>query len=211
MACKRLKLAEKDKLWEPSSFDFVCSKHFVQTDFVPTAKRRRLRPLAVPSVFPFEKERPTTSREIRYLQNYGQVPFVRGKEIQGDSDLKLRFKNVQKILKNTRKRETRLRETVKSLRKKLSEETALKESLATKLDAYKGTYMYCYEFAENINNFFVYFILQIYRWTCFPKTVLGIPKKCAISASPCACTARRAMNTHAGFCPSHTPEPYEGK
>lgn len=140
LACKRLKLGDKEKLWEPSSSDFACSKHFVDKDFNTTARRRRLRPLAVPSVFPFKTEKPTTSREIRYLESYGQVPYVRQeKKEDKDDKLRLRFLEVRRTLKNTRKRETRLRETVKTLKKKLSEEASLKESLSAKLEAYKGT------------------------------------------------------------------------
>lgn len=138
MACKRLKLGEKDKLWEPSPSDFVCSQHFVDKDFNITARRRRLRPLAVPSMFPFKNAKPTTSREIRYLENYGQVPYIR--QEREDKEDTLRLKNVRRTLKNTRKREARLRETVKTLKTKLSEETALKESLSAKLEAYKGTF-----------------------------------------------------------------------
>lgn len=41
-----------NELWQPTSDSaVVCSKHFIESDFLETTQRRRLRPTAIPSVF----------------------------------------------------------------------------------------------------------------------------------------------------------------
>ncbi|KAL1458569.1 hypothetical protein WDU94_008707 [Cyamophila willieti] len=49
---KQIGLLTGNEHWTPSSESaVVCSKHFVEADFVETPQRRRLKPTALPSVF----------------------------------------------------------------------------------------------------------------------------------------------------------------
>lgn len=57
VAVHRLKSNKSHKLWQPKPRSVVCYKHFKESDFTSTAKkRRRLKKNVVPSVFPFKRK-----------------------------------------------------------------------------------------------------------------------------------------------------------
>lgn len=100
----------------------------------------------MPSKFNFRNdELPSRSeRTVRYERSYGQVPvLVSASSEYIDHTVIERLRAARKDLKNTKRREKRLRETVESLQSLLKDEIELKESLSEKLAAFKGTYM-CY-------------------------------------------------------------------
>lgn len=58
-----------NKFWQPTSESaVVCSKHFIEPDFVETPLRRRLKPTSVPSVFYMMQGKPyfVPSRRRKY-------------------------------------------------------------------------------------------------------------------------------------------------
>lgn len=67
--------------WEPSSETaVVCSKHFIEADFVETPQRRRLKPNAVPSVFCQMEGRPyfvpRRRRKKKIKSSTNPIPFT---------------------------------------------------------------------------------------------------------------------------------------
>lgn len=59
--------------WNPSSFSYICSKHFVESDYQirPGADRKLLKHDAVPSVFPaFPKYLQESKRTRRILKRH---------------------------------------------------------------------------------------------------------------------------------------------
>ena len=140
IACKRMKLSDKSSFWEPQPHDSLCSKHFKETDYISTATRKRLKATAVPSVFDHSDAQPSTSsRTLRYVQSYGQVPVVINPAPQEETaKLKRRIEELTKTKKNANKREKRLRRTVSSLKEELVTEKHLTKELSSKLDAYSG-------------------------------------------------------------------------
>lgn len=143
LACKRLKLGTKNQIWKPCATDVICSDHFKAEDYSTTGRRKRLLATAVPSVFTFRNETSALStRHIRYSARINQasvqstsVPSVSS----ADDALIERLREVQRDLKNSKRREKRLKETVITLKSLLVEALAVKESLLAKLEIYKGT------------------------------------------------------------------------
>lgn len=155
VALKRVNLRETQRLWEPSKGDAVCSVHFKEDDFRNT-KTRQLKLNVVPSLFSHHgvaEEIPTSSRAIRYVESYGQVPVLENPDPTPSEDhFKFKLKRVREDLHNTKRREKRLRDTVSSLRRELFEEKQISEGLATRLDVYKGKSSgYCSLFSLMIN------------------------------------------------------------
>lgn len=70
-----MKREDKDKVWEPNKYDCLCSEHFTAKDFRQT-KTRQLFSNAVPSVFSFKTIAKESSRSVRYIESYGQVPIL---------------------------------------------------------------------------------------------------------------------------------------
>ena len=146
VAVKRLKVDDRRKLWEPSKYDCLCSDHFAPSDFRPT-KTRQLYSAAVPSIFSFTEKTASasTSRTLRYVESYGQVPIS---VTEGPStstsitspEVEERLHRAQKDLRNARKREKRLRDTVASLHEKIAEDDGITKSLLEKLEAYQGEF-----------------------------------------------------------------------
>lgn len=176
IACKRLKIGSKNKVWEPNRSDVICSDHFKAEDYSTAGRRRRLLPTAIPSVFKFRKESPVpSSRRIRYITNYGQVPVIASTSTATIDDAVMeRLREVRRDLKNSKRREKRLKETVVTLRTLLVEELSVKESLLAKLESYKGVYFYLplpwVDFFANLNLFFknAYCIrLHTYTYTVY--------------------------------------------
>ena len=135
---------DRKKLWVPSATDYVCSKHFKPTDYSNTKSRSRLRSTAIPSVFPHNMSAPTTSeRTIRYVESYAQVPaiVVTDNSLEDKSSkakLRARLANVTKDLRNTGKREHRLREMLGPLKREMLAKEDINEELSGMLDEFKG-------------------------------------------------------------------------
>lgn len=142
VACKRLKIGKKNKIWQPNRSTVVCSDHFKPVDYSTVGCRRRLLATAVPSRFKFRKDSSVpSSRHIRYITNYGQVPVIASTSTDiADGAVMERLRKARRDLKNSKRREKRLKDTVDSLRTLLMEELAVKESLLAKLKSYKGVY-----------------------------------------------------------------------
>ncbi len=81
----------------------------------------------------------SSSRSLRYVQNYGQVPIVENPDPTPlEQRMKGQLKRASQELRNAVRREKRLRQTVTSLRTALLEAQQINNSLSARLDAYKG-------------------------------------------------------------------------
>lgn len=141
IAVKRIK--SDRTVWEPKSSDYICSKHFKETDYVSSAKRRKLRPVAVPSIFPHRPRTSSSERSVRYVSSYGQVPVIVNPTVSPPSSskedtLKRKLVDLTNNIRNTKKREKRLRATVACLKDQLLESKKVNKELAEKLDAFAG-------------------------------------------------------------------------
>ena len=105
LAVNRIKPSDRS-LWEPGVTDYVCSKHFTERDYSSTAQRKRLRPLAVPSVFPHRPPTSSSERTIRYVSSYGQVPVIVTPTLPSEREdtLKRKLQELSSNIRNSRKR-----------------------------------------------------------------------------------------------------------
>ena len=139
-AVKRIRVGSRDSIWTPGHHEVLCSKHFLKTDYIPNVSIRKLRRTAVPSVFSHTntKEAPTTSRTLRYVENYGQAPIIVQEPRSSGAELGERLSRYRTNLHNVRRRERRLRTTVDSLRSDLQKVVEINRSLNEHLEIFKG-------------------------------------------------------------------------
>ena len=130
-----MKLDESHRMWIPKETDRLCSLHFKEECFRQNTRRSVLSTNAISSIFSHTKEVNNPSeRQIRYEQNYGQMPVL----LQQPTSSRVAEYTCKKELHNVKRREKRLRLTVVSLKERLKEELKVKESLLRRLEAFKG-------------------------------------------------------------------------
>lgn len=82
-----------------------------------------------------------TARSICYVQNYNQVPILTQDAPSTSNNLeKVKLEKARNKLRNTKKREKRLRETVSSLTDQLQECAEIKKEILAKLEVYQGKF-----------------------------------------------------------------------
>jgi hypothetical protein len=138
LALNRLRYGSKDVLWEPKARDVVCSKHFREDDFYFTGRRTLLKKTAIPSV---------------KRSDAGELALSEGPSLPRPSQASLREEN-EKLrnrlakqsanLRNTRKRETRLRRTLGHLVDELEEQKFINGELKAQLDDFRGKIIYLF-------------------------------------------------------------------
>lgn len=142
LSCRRLKIGSKIQSWVPGSNSYLCSKHFLPSDYLKHCKFRKLRPTAIPTVFNKQKQVDKSDRSIRYTDSYAQLPVLEylpneASRVAEDTSRK-KLEKCRNELHNTSRREKRLRKTVESLKDDLSKMKLLNEELEEKLECYKG-------------------------------------------------------------------------
>ena len=163
IALKRVQFGTKDTLWEPKSNDVVCSKHFKTDDFRVTGKRKRLKAGAVPNVKDWIAD--------------GNVPKPASEPRPSPDSLKRKLKSLQetstkryKALTNVKKREKRLRETVKDLLAELNDVKLINEDLCKQLSDLKGNLISLSKVFRFLNNVTYLIVIHYYcnmlRCTC---------------------------------------------
>lgn len=118
-------------LWEPKVTDVVCSQHVQESDFYYPGIRKLLKNDAVPSV---KKSSNVTNLDLPSIQ---RPPRRESKENE-NVRLKNRLAKQRDQLRNTKKREKRLRLSVNSLISDLQQEKLINADLRAQLDDYKG-------------------------------------------------------------------------
>lgn len=138
IAMKRLKFGSKDILWEPKTTDCVCSLHFNVNDFIETGKRRRVKENAVPSFRPHEST--SSAIELYSLENPPSVPRPPLQRSLTDENaaLRVRLQTQHDKFRNARKRENRLRMTVRDTMEQLREEKLKSAIYRGQLKCYGG-------------------------------------------------------------------------
>lgn len=127
--------------WKPTSQHvYICSNHFLPSDYEVTRKLKRMRRTAVPSVFSFnkKKEKTTSDREKRCKESYLKLSVNKETSTNKEDELRARIKTYRQKLRNTSKREKRLRQTVVHLTEELQEARLINRELEEKLRIFKG-------------------------------------------------------------------------
>lgn len=127
--------------WKPSTQHvYICSRHFLPSDYEKTKKLKRLRRTAVPSVFTFKKKPKETisEREKRYETSYLKLSAAKEPSTSKEDDLRMRINTYRSKLRNMSKREKRLRQTVANLTKELHDTQLINKELEEKLRIFKG-------------------------------------------------------------------------
>ena len=97
-----------------------------------------MRQTAIPSKFSFNKEKEVLSRERRYSDSYLTLSAHVTPTLTPDTLLSNRNKRLRDKLRNSGKREKRLRLSVESMTKELEEYKLLTADLKEKLMYFKG-------------------------------------------------------------------------
>ena len=138
-ACRRVDPDNPlNNIWTPGEFTYLCSKHFCDSDFLITSTRKCLRQTAIPSKFSFNKEKEVSSRERRYSDSYLTLSAHVTPTLTPDTLLSNRNKHLRDKLRNSGKREKRLRLSVENMTKELEEYKLLTADLKEKLKYFKG-------------------------------------------------------------------------
>lgn len=132
-AVNRLRYGSKDLMWESKITDVVCSKHFGENDFYYPGRRKRLKKDAIPNV------KRSYSTNVA-LGESATLPRPSRIESEQSENLRLKHQVVEKTkeLRNTRKREIRLRRSVGTLMTELQEQKLINADLKSQLDDLKG-------------------------------------------------------------------------
>lgn len=133
--------------WKPTSdYTYICSNHFLESDYEATSKLRRLRRTAVPSVFSFKKKRKSSEpseRDKRYENYYMKLTASCELSTSKEDALRRRLKTYRDKLRNVSKREKRLRTTIASLTNELQEAQLINDDLEERLRVFKGNCFSC--------------------------------------------------------------------
>lgn len=113
--------------------DVVCSKHIKEDDFHYPGTRKRLKKDALPNV----KRSYSTDVGVAESASLPRPPRAESLENQNER-LRQQVVEHKAKLKNTCKREIRVRRTVETLLNELQEQKFINDDLRTQLDDFKG-------------------------------------------------------------------------
>lgn len=138
-ACNRVDPDNPMKvLWKPGPGAFICSEHFLSSDYLPGASRRKLKPTAIPSVFTFKKKTEESGRTSRYKENYLQLTAHVPASTISQEQWKEKAEIFRSKYHNALRREKRLRTTLATVVSDLKDLKVINEDLEKKLSSFKG-------------------------------------------------------------------------
>lgn len=141
-ACNRVDPDNPMKvLWQPGPAAFICSDHFLASDYLPNISIRKLKPTAVPSIFSFQRPHEESDRTSRYKEKYLQLTAYVPSSSASEEKWVERAELFRKKYHNALRREKRLRTTLSNVLSDLKELQVINEDLEKILSSFKGKFL----------------------------------------------------------------------